>query len=235
MRVWVSDFANAVTLIGFVGSVGFSGVLGIFSPAILQPILGLPVALRVVLGICIFLVALTLMLAGLKAVLERRSQGKAAQNAAPQSSDYQLWQELKRVESENEQLRTALQQNEQAYQEARNWVSTITPFMHRMQLRFALQAILRYGNNLREMQKPDVAAMEKWVSLTSAAIRKYLGDESANFFLAGDGDTSFDARLQRLEQLFDKPVDEAGELQSEFDLAEIIEPYPSEWNSKYKL
>jgi hypothetical protein len=83
VRSWLGDRGNAVTLIG---SVGLSGVLGIVSPAILQPILGLPADLRVALGFCIFLVALAAILAGLKALLERRSQGEATQDLTPRSS-----------------------------------------------------------------------------------------------------------------------------------------------------
>lgn len=89
------------------------------------------------------------------------------------------------------------------------------------------------GNNLRERQPPDVVAMEKWVSLTSSLIRRYLGDETANFFLVNDGDNSFDGRLRRLEDIFDKPVNSGGKLQSDFDSAEAIEPYPVERANKY--
>lgn len=82
------------------------------------------------------------------------------------------------------------------------------------------------GNNLHEMQPPDVAAMEKWTSLTSALLRKYLGDEIATYFLFHDGDSSFAGRLCRLEETFDRPVEMGGELQSDFDTADAIEPYP---------
>lgn len=233
MRVWVSDLANAVTLIGFMASVGLSGVLGILGPTILQPILGLPVGLRVALGFSIFLVALAAILAGLNALLERQSQGKAAQGLTPQSSEYSLWQELKRVETENRQLREALKQYEQHVQKLKDWIDTITPFMHRMQLRWWLQAVWRMGNNLHERQPPDVAAMEKWVSVTSEFIRKFLGDETANFFLVHDGDSSFTGRLHRLEEICDKPVEGGGKLQSDFDLAEAMELFPSEWSNTH--
>lgn len=232
-RSWLGDLANAITLIGFMASVGLSGVLGIVSPTILQPILGLPDTLRVALGFCIFLVAFAVILTVLKALLQRHSQGKATQSPTPQSSEYSLWQELKRVETENRQLKETLQQSEQVNGQLRDWIETITPFMHRIQLRFVLQAIWRMGNNLRERQPPDVVAMEKWVSLTSSLIRRYLGDETANFFLVNDGDNSFDGRLRRLEDIFDKPVNSGGKLQSDFDSAEAIEPYPVEWANKY--
>ena len=90
-----------------------SGILGIVGPTILQPILGLPAGLRVVLGVCIFPVALAAILATLKAFSERNSQGKAAQTPTRQSSEWSLWQELNRVKSENGQLRDAVLQREQ--------------------------------------------------------------------------------------------------------------------------
>ena len=90
-----------------------------------------------------------------------------------------------------EALREALQQGEQANEQLRNWIDTITPFMHRMQLRWYLQAVWRMGNDLHERQPADLAAMEKWVSLASASIRRYLDDETANIFLVHDGDSSF--------------------------------------------
>lgn len=88
------------------------------------------------------------------------------------------------------------------------------------------------GNRLRKREPPDVAAMEKWVSLTSTLIRKYLGDESAGFFLVHDGDNSFDGRLHRLKQVADKPVDFAAKLQADFDLAEALELYPDDWGGR---
>jgi hypothetical protein len=75
--------------------------------------------------------------------------------------------------------------------------------------------------------------MEKWVSLASASIRRYLDDETANFFLVHDGDSSFVGRLRRLEEIFDSPVEKGGKLQSHFDIAEALEPYPQEWSNKY--
>ena len=188
------DLANAVTLWGLMGSIGVSGILGIVGPVILQPILELPAGVRVALGLCIFLVALAVIIAVLKAFLERASQGKAAQGPSPQSSEYSLWQELKRVESENNQLRTALQENE----ELKDWIGKIEPFKQRLQLKWTLEAIGRMGNNLHKRDSPDVAAMERWVSLTSGLIRKYYDDETANFFLVHDGDSSFVGRLRRL-------------------------------------
>jgi hypothetical protein len=180
-------------------------------------------------------VALAAILAGLKTTLERTSQGKvseqrlvARRDLTPQSSDWSLWQELNRFRSENEQLKGALQQCEQSNGQLRDWIETITPFMHRMQIKFILQAMQRNGHKLHERQPPNVAAMEKWVSLTSAFIRKYLGDETASFFLVQDGDSSFAGRLRRLQQVLDKPVDHAGELQSDFDLDEAMNYFPSE-------
>src|SRR3712207_9587146 len=87
------------------GSVGMSGIFGIVGPTILQPLLGLPPGLRVALGLCIFLAALALIIAGLKAFLERGSRGKGTQDPTPRSSDFQLWQELNRVKSRSEERR----------------------------------------------------------------------------------------------------------------------------------
>lgn len=235
LRTFAGDLANAVTLWGLVGTVGVSGILGIVGPTILQPILGLPSGLRVALGVCVFLAALAVILASLKTLLERQSRGKGAQDPTPQSPEYSLWRELKRIETENQQLRDALQEGEQVNERLRNWIATITPFMHRMQLRWWLLTVWRMGNDLHEKQPPDVAAMEKWVSLTFAFIEKYLGEETANFFLVHDGDNSFAGRLRRLEEISDKPVEGGGPLQSEFDLAEVIELYPEEWLNRKGL
>ena len=75
--------------------------------------------------------------------------------------------------------------------------------------------------------------MEKWVSLTSAFIRRGLDDETANFFLVHDGDYSFAGRLHRLEQIFDIPVDRGAKLQPDFDPTGALEDYPLEWAHKY--
>ena len=125
IRALAGDLADAVTLWGIVGSISFSGVLAIVGPTILQPILGLPAGLRVVLGLCIFLSALAVILATLKAILHRASHDKNAQDPTLQSSEYSLWQELKRVETENQQLRDALQQSEQQNQELRDWIGSL--------------------------------------------------------------------------------------------------------------
>jgi hypothetical protein len=101
--------------------------------------------------------------------------------------------------------------------------------MHRIQLRITLQTVWRMGYNLSKSERPNAAAMEKWTSLTSALIRKYMGDENADFFLVHDGDSSFTGRMDRLEQLMDKPVDFGVELQADFDLAEALESFPTEW------
>jgi len=244
LRLWNSKpvvlVRAAIEIYGIIktlGAVSVSAVLGALAPAIVELGLNLSTFQKWVIGIGVFFVALALILAGVKAFLERPPQSKAAtqgsvaeRDSTPQSSDFQLWQELKRVEGEKEELRAALEQLEQEAEQMREWIDTLTPFMKRMQLRFILQAIHRWGTNLHTAQQPDVAAMEKWVSLTSALIRRYLDDETANFFLIHDGDKSFAGRLQRLEEIFDKPVDSGGKLQSDFDPAEAIEPYPSEWN-----
>lgn len=133
--------------------------------------------------------------------MERGSRDKIAQDSSPQSSDFQLWQELKRVESENEQLRAALRESEQENERLKDWIDKITPFMQRLHLKWSLEAIGRMGNNLQKRDPPDVAAMERWVSLTSSLIRKYYDDETADFFLVHDDDSSFAGRLHRLQQV----------------------------------
>lgn len=161
------------------------------------------------------------------------SRSTTGGNLTQQSSDWQLWQELKRVESENEQLKATVRESEKLHKEARDWIDTITPFMRRIQLRDYLKVIHRMGSNLQAAQQPDAADMEKWVSLTSAFISRYLDDEAANFFLVGNGDYSFAGRLRRLEDIFDKPVDRGGKVQPDFDPTGALEPYPSKWAHKH--
>lgn len=201
-RSWLGDIANAVTLIGFMASVGVSGVLGIVSPTILQPILGLPAGLRVALGFCIFLVALAAILAGLKAFLQRQSQGKDAQNLTPRSSEYSLWQELKRVETENSQLKAALRQGEQESKENKAKIDELMPHKRHADLRVALFNAHFWGSKLLSTEKPDADVLEQeWVSLTSGLIRTTLGDDAANSFVVEDGNTSLNGRLERLERI----------------------------------
>jgi len=240
VRAWFRSIAELATLIQFLGSVGGATVLAVVVPAILEDLIGLPVGLLILLGVGVFFLALAVILSVVKAVLERRAQGKATrqgsvagQNPAPQSSDWQLWQELNRVKSENDQLRDALQQSEQDNERLRDWNDKIEPFKQHMQLRFVLEAVRRMGDNLHEAREPNVAAMERWVSLTSALLRKNLGDEIANFFLAHDGDTSFTGRLQRLDQISsNQALDMSITVPSDFDVGEAIEPYPIEWTHK---
>lgn len=214
-----------------------TGVLGAVIAAVTNNLLyGLVagvVAGMVVLGAFTFK-AIGIAASGAQASSVQKSDDAAAEPIASSASDFQLWQELKRVESENEELRAALQQSEQENEELRDWIVKITPFKQRLQLKWTLEAIGRMGNNLQKRDPPDVVATERWVSLTSNLIRRYYDDETADFFLVRDGDNSFAGRLSRLQQVADKAVDFMNYPKpSDFDITEAIEPYPSEWANKY--
>lgn len=71
IRARLQDLAALITLVQFLGSVGGATVLAILIPAFLETFVTLPVSLRFVLGIGVFFVTLALILAMLKAVLER--------------------------------------------------------------------------------------------------------------------------------------------------------------------
>lgn len=233
-RTWLRDLADLATISQLLGSGSIAGLLALAGQEGLNTLLGLSPVVRVLFGICIFFLALGVIFAVLKTFLERHSQGKVLQDPLPQSSEYSLLQELKRVESEKEQLRASLQQYEQEVEQLRDWIDKIEPFKRHLQLRFVLRAIHRMGNNLHEAQRPDTAAMEKWMSLTSALIRRTLDDDTANFFLFHDGDSSFAGRLQRLEHIFgNQALEMTIKIPSDFDVAEAIEPYPIEWSNKY--
>jgi hypothetical protein len=228
---WIRGLSDIVTLIQFGGSVGFAGFLAIVGQGALNAALGLSPVLRLLLAICIFLMALAVVLAVLKALLERASQSKAAQAPAPQSSDFQPWQELRRVESENEQLRATLQERER---EINRYKAQGRPLANQMQFRLMLQSVRSMGHNLNSAQPPDVVAIEKWASLTSALIRRALGEEIADFFLVDDGDSSFTGRLNRLEHILLNEADVRVYLRHDFNVDEaltILESYPDEWSN----
>jgi hypothetical protein len=234
IRTLAGDLANAVTIWGLIGTLGVSGILGIVGPTVLQPILELPAGLRVVLGLCIFLAALAVIVTALRAALHRQSRDKDTKAIASQSSEYSLWQELKRVEKVNQQLRDALQQSEANNENLRDWISKLEPFMWRLHLKWGLETIGRMGRNLSEKEQPDAVAMERWVSLTSGLIRKHYDDETADFFLVHDGDSSFAGRLARLQEVADKAAAFMDAPKAtHFDVAEALEPYPQEWSNKY--
>lgn len=163
---WIRNLSDIVTLIQFVGSVGLAGFSAILIQESLNLALELSLALRLLLGIFIFFMVLAVALAILKAVLQRHPGEKGEkQDSASQSSDFQLWQELKCVESENTQLRAALQESEQENEQLRDWIDKIEPFKQRLQLKWTLEAIGRMGNNLPQRQPPDVAVgiLDLWL------------------------------------------------------------------------
>jgi hypothetical protein len=197
--------------------------------------------LRLLLGVCIFLLVLAVALAILKAILERRPEGKrvarvsmAERGASPRTSEWSLWQELNRPKSENEQLRDALQQSKEQNEKLRDWIGNLEPFMWRLHLKWGLEVIRRMGRDLSEEEPPDIVAMEKWVSLTSGLIRKHYDDATADYFLIHGGDSSFAGRLGRLQLVADKAVDfEDMPMPTKFDIDEALEPYPKEWRIEY--
>jgi hypothetical protein len=213
-------------VVGILSAVGGT-VIGWFAGNLLY---GLVIGMGVGMLILMAAAVKAVRVAGTNTESPSQTEPEARQDPTPQSSDWQLWQELNRLKSENEQLRSDNEQLQTALQKSDRQIAEMKPYRDRVELKWTLEAVWKKGNRLREREPPDVAAMEKWVSLTSALIRKHMSDEAATFFLVHDGDSSLAGRLHRLEQLFNRPIDPLERVDvSDFDRYEALRPYPKEW------
>ena len=95
---WVKRLAEIASIIQLAGSLGGAAVLAILAPALLQSALNLPTILQVALGIGVFFVALAIILAILKALLERPSGSSKARDKDGSEQDKIRAQERERQE-----------------------------------------------------------------------------------------------------------------------------------------
>lgn len=106
---WVKGLAEVATIIQLLGSLGGATVAAILFPALLQSALGLPLLLRVVLGFSVFFVALAVILAILKALLERSTLANKPSQQVISERD-QLRADIREQERERQQLVTTADQ-----------------------------------------------------------------------------------------------------------------------------
>lgn len=115
---WLRRFFELAGAIQTLGAVGGATVLAVILPAATGAVLDLSTTLLVVLGIGVFFVALAIILAVLKAVLERQPPTKGAQSYQEVAFMATLMSENERLRKKDERLTEDVEALEKKLEEA---------------------------------------------------------------------------------------------------------------------
>lgn len=120
---WVSGLSDLLTLVQFAGSLGLAGLLAIVGQGVAGAALQLSPILRLLLGVCIFLMVLAATLAGLKALLERTAAtGKVGVGSEGDRSRA----EIREQERERQQLLSRIERQEAEVERLRERCESLT-------------------------------------------------------------------------------------------------------------
>ncbi len=127
---WLEKLAQVSTIAQLLLALGITGALTIGLQAALGAVLALSTIERVLLGVCGFVIALAIVLAGFnKYVLNRQPSGKEGRQLRKENR--QLKAQNKRLLSENEWLRAETPQpnDEELIERCYEWSNELLPFL----------------------------------------------------------------------------------------------------------